>query len=237
VSTAREPGSVECRNVEIRYEHNAAPILEGLSFSVGDGERVAVVGLNGAGKTSLLLALVGLVPHTGDITICGHCLSARTAPEVRRRIGFLFNVPEDQLLFPTAVEDVAFGLIRGGAPADAARERARDSLLSLGVGHFADYPLHHLSHGQKQRIALAGAIVTDPPLLLLDEPTAGLDPRGRRDLARLLTNQAATQLIATHDLDFVDRLCSRVMLLEEGAVAVEAADTAPIRARWDSNHG
>jgi cobalt/nickel transport system ATP-binding protein len=183
-----------------------------------------------------LLSLVGLVPHTGDITICGLRLSARTAPEVRRRIGFLFNVPEDQLLFPTAVEDVAFGLIRGGAATEAARDRARDSLRAFGVGHLADHPLHHLSHGQKQRIALAGAVVTDPPLLLLDEPTAGLDPRGRRDLARLLANQAATQIIATHDLDFADQLCSRVMLLEEGAVAAETVDTAPIRARWDSDH-
>jgi cobalt/nickel transport system ATP-binding protein len=210
-------------------------VLRDLSFDVAIGERVALVGLNGAGKTSLLLTLMGLAPHDGEIRICGNRLSRRTAPALRRRIGFLGNVPEDQLLFPTALEDVAFGLVRDGLDTAAARERARASLHALGVEHVADHPLHHLSHGQKLRVALAGAIVTGPPVLLLDEPTAGLDPRGRRDLARLLAGQEASQIIATHDLDFVDELCSRVILLEDGTVAAECPTTEAIRRRWLSD--
>ncbi len=224
--------ALSCRGVSVRHEQGAAPVLEGLSFTVADGERLAVVGLNGAGKTSLLLALVGLVPHDGEIEICGRRLNRGSAAELRRSVGFLFNVPEDQLLFPTALEDAAFGLVRAGIGAAEARDRARSSLESLGVGHLAERPLHHLSHGQKQRVALAGALVTSPPLLLLDEPTAGLDPPGRRDLATLLADCDAAQIIATHDLDLVDALCSRVLLLDGGTLADDRTDTGPIRRRW-----
>ena len=224
--------AVSCREVSVGYGQGAAPVLDGLSFSIAEGERLAVIGLNGAGKTSLLLALVGLAPHDGEITICGRRLTRSSAGELRRSIGFLFNVPEDQLLFPTALEDAAFGLIRDGVGASEARARARETLESLGVGHLGEHPLHHLSHGQKQRVALAGALVASPPLLLLDEPTSGLDPRGRRDLAMVLERQSAAQLIASHDLDFVDRLCTRVLLLEGGTLAADTVDTAAIRVRW-----
>jgi cobalt/nickel transport system ATP-binding protein len=225
--------AVELREASLGYDHGQHPVLDRLSFAILHGERVAVVGLNGAGKTTLLQAIVGLTPHRGEISVCGQRLSRRTAPEIRRRVGFLFNVPEDQLLFPTAAEDVAFGLVRGGIPVDEARRRARLCLRELGADDLAEQPLHHLSHGQKLRIALAGAIVTGPPLLLLDEPTAGLDPPGRHELARLLSEQSAAQLIATHDLELVDRLCTRVLLLESGLVAVDAPDTAEVRSRWD----
>ncbi len=224
--------AVSCRQVSVRYEHGAAPVLDGLSFEVAEGERLAVVGLNGAGKTSLLLALVGLAPNDGEIEIYGRRLTRGSAVEVRRSVGFLFNVPEDQLLFPTAVEDAAFGLVRDGVDITSARALAQASLESLSIGHLAERPLHHLSHGQKQRVALAGALVTAPPLLLLDEPTSGLDPRGRRDLAALLAERDAAQIIASHDLDFVDGLCSRVLLLEGGSIAADGGDTSAIRRRW-----
>jgi cobalt/nickel transport system ATP-binding protein len=190
------------------------------------------VGLNGSGKTTLLMALVGLVPHRGEIVICGDRLSRRSAPRLRRQVGFLFNVPEDQLLFPTVIEDVSFGLVRDGAAPPVAAERALASLARLGVAHLAEEPVHHLSHGQKQRVALAGALATEPPLLLLDEPTAGLDPRGRRDLATLLAGCGAAQIIASHDLELADSLCSRVLLLEGGTVAEDGTDAAAIRRRW-----
>lgn len=215
------------------YGHGQRPVLDRLSFALAHGERAALVGLNGAGKTTLLEALVGLVPHDGEIIVCGSRLGRRTAPAIRRQIGFLFNVPEDQLLFPTAVEDVAFGLVRAGVPSGEAHRRARHCLGELGAGDLAEEPLHQLSHGQKLRIALAGAIVTGPPLLLLDEPTAGLDPPGRRELARLLAEQPAAQLIATHDLDFIDSLCSRVLLLESRVIAVDASDTTEVRSLWE----
>jgi cobalt/nickel transport system ATP-binding protein len=207
-------------------------VLDDVNLSLRAGERVALVGLNGVGKTTLLLALVALVQHRGEIEICGVRLDRRSLARARRRVGFLFNVPEDQLLFPKVVEDVAFGLVRSGAAAPEAFDRAREALERLGVGHLADEPVHRLSHGQKQRVALAGAVVNDPPLLLLDEPGAGLDPPGRADLTRNLVELGSTQLIATHDLDLADRLCTRVLLLEGGTLTRDDPDTGAIRAAW-----
>ena len=183
------PPPLALRNVTIRYEANAPTILGDVSFTVADSERVALVGLNGSGKTTLLMAAVGLAPHEGQIEICGIPLSRKTLTAVRDRIGFLFNVPEDQLLFPKVIDDVAFGLLRRGMPSTEATAKALATLRSLGVGHLAEASLHHLSHGQKQRIALAGALACEPPLLLLDEPSAALDPPGKRSLARLLLQQ------------------------------------------------
>jgi cobalt/nickel transport system ATP-binding protein len=130
------------------------------------------------------------------------------------------------------IEDVAFGLLQAGRSHEESFALARDTLTRLGVGALADKPLHHLSHGQKQRVALAGAMVTEPPLLLLDEPTAGLDPPGKAELETLLCDQASAQLIATHDLYFADQVCSRVVLLEGGTIAESSESTVAIRARW-----
>lgn len=221
-----------CRDIIVRHEPEMPPVISGASFSIEDGERVALVGLNGSGKTTLLMALAGLVDHEGEITVCGEVLSRRSASSVRRKIGFLFNVPEDQLLFPRVVEDVAFGLIRSGTGTEEARERAREMLGRLGMESLHPLPLHHLSHGQKQRVALAGALVTGPPLLLLDEPSAGLDPPGRLELARILEANGSAQLIATHDLDFAERICTRTLLLEEGTIAPGASTIAQVRNRW-----
>jgi cobalt/nickel transport system ATP-binding protein len=224
--------ALRCCDVTLRHEPDAALTLSGVSLCIEEGERVALVGLNGTGKTTLLLSLVGLVPHEGEIAIGGEVLDRRSIAKVRRQIGFLFNVPEDQLLFPRVIEDVAFGLLQTGRSQEESFALARETLARLGVGALADTPLHHLSHGQKQRVALAGAMVTEPPLLLLDEPTAGLDPLGKLELAALLCNQASAQLIATHDLDFADQVCSRVVLLEGGTVAESSDSTKEIRARW-----
>jgi len=224
-----------CRNLSVSWEPGRPPTLDGIALSLAAGERVALVGLNGSGKTTLLMALVGLVPHRGEIVICGDRLSRRSAPRLRRRVGFLFNVPEDQLLFPTVIEDVAFGLVRDGVAAPAAAERALEALRQLGVAHLAEEPVHHLSHGQKQRVALAGALATEPPLLLLDEPTAGLDPPGRVALAELLAGLASAQLIATHDLELVEHLCSRVLLLAGGGLRDDGLDLATVRRLWSSS--
>lgn len=224
--------ALRCRSISLRHEPDADPTLSDVDLTIEEGERVALVGLNGTGKTTLLMSLVGLVPHEGEIAVCGEVLHRRSIARLRRQVGFLFNVPEDQLLFPKVIEDVAFGLLQAGKNREDAFTLAKETLVRLGVGALADTPLHHLSHGQKQRVALAGALVTGPPLLLLDEPTAGLDPPGKLELAALLREQASAQLIATHDLDFADRVCSRVVLLEGGTVAESSESTAAIRARW-----
>jgi len=225
--------AIELRDVTLRYEPGAAPVVEGVSFEIAAGERVALVGLNGSGKTTLLMALVGLVPHDGEIRVCGTALTRRTVADIRDRVGFLFNVPEDQLLFPRVADDVAFGLLRRGVEPREASDRASKTLAALGAAHLAPWPLHHLSHGQKQRVALAGALASGPPVLLLDEPSAGLDPPGRLALAALLGGLEAAMLVATHDLDFAGRLCTRFILLEGGRVVSDGPGLDAVRRRWE----
>ncbi|MFH0899563.1 MAG: ATP-binding cassette domain-containing protein [Pseudomonadota bacterium] len=217
------------RDVVVRYEPNSQPasdaVIDGVTLSVSAGEHVALAGLNGSGKTTLLLATVGLVPHEGSIYVDGVRLTRQTLSEARERVGFLFNVPEDQLLFPRVLDDVAFGLLRKGASRSEASAAALETLAALGIAHLATMPLHHLSHGQKQRVALAGALAVDPPLLLLDEPSAGLDPPAKHALAALLACQRSAMLVATHDLRFATRFCSRFILLENKKILLD--DTGP----------
>jgi len=219
--------------VSVRYEPHGAETLSGISFDVAAGERVALVGLNGSGKTTLLMSAVGLVPHHGEIRVGGTPVSGRTLPQVREQVGFLFNVPEDQLLMPRVIDDVAFGCVRQGLPPSEAAARAMRALDSLAVASLADLPVHHLSHGQKQRVALAGALVRDPPLLLLDEPSAGLDPPGKRSLATLLTGLPAAMLVATHDIEFASRVCSRFLLLEGGRLMLDCPHVDDVLRRWE----
>mgnify|MGYP002063455603 CR=1 FL=1 len=209
------PAALQCLDVAVRHEPGAPAVLHNLSFEVAIGERVALVGLNGAGKTSLLLTLMGLAPHDGEIRICGDRLSRRTAPALRRRIGFLGNVPEDQLLFPTALEDVAFGLVRDGLDAMTAQERARASLHALGVEHVANHPLHHLSHGQKLRVALAGVLFAAPDLLLLDEPTNYLDLEGTLWLESYLAKYPHTVIVISHDRQLLNRSVGAILHLDQ----------------------
>lgn len=225
--------ALSCRQLTVRYEAGEAPILDDVTFEVAHGEHVALLGLNGSGKTSLLMATVGLVPHAGALEVCGIPVSSETLTKVRDHIGFLFNVPEDQLLFPKVLDDVAFALLRRGVSGSDARGKATVVLDSLGIGHLAEQSLHHLSHGQQQRVALAGALVADPPLLLLDEPSAALDPPGKNQLAKLLQRQSAAMLVATHDLDFARRFCTRFLLLDQGRVVFDGTDLERILQHWD----
>jgi cobalt/nickel transport system ATP-binding protein len=224
--------ALEFDGVTVRYEPGAPPVLEGVTFALGPGEKAALLGLNGSGKTTLLMAAVGLVGHEGSIRVDGTAVERRALAEVRRKTGFLFNVPEDQILFPLVIEDAAFGLLRQGCERREAFRRAGLTLDGLGIGRLASQPTQHLSHGQKLRVALAGALVTRPPLLLLDEPTAGLDPPGRAALARVLDGLGAAMLIATHDLDFAARSCRRSLVLQGGRIADADGDLTAVRQAW-----
>ncbi len=206
---------LEFKSVTIRYSGNSKNTINDVSFHVHPDERVALFGLNGSGKTTLLLAAVGLVPFTGSIFIDGIPVEKKNIQKARDKTGFLFNIPEDQILFPRVLDDVAYGLIRKGTPSKEAHEKAMSALAALGVSDIAECSPFQLSHGQRQRIALAGALVTTPTVLLLDEPSSALDPPGKLSLADLLRSVASSIVIATHDVEFASRTCSRFLVLCE----------------------
>ncbi|MFH1024747.1 MAG: ABC transporter ATP-binding protein [Planctomycetota bacterium] len=216
--------AITFQNVSVCHEPGGPVVLDAISFVIPPGEHVALVGLNGAGKTTLLYAAVGLVPFEGAISILGTPLSSSTERTIRDRTGFLFSVPDDQILFPNVLDDVAYTLERKGIPRSEARRESIAVMESLGIAQLASRAPHRLSHGQRQRVALAGALVADPPLLLLDEPSAALDPAGKEDLAGLLIARNAAMLIATHDLAFARRVCTRFIVLANGVVAEDVAD-------------
>ena len=206
---------LEFKSVSIRYPGNSRNTISDVSFHVHHDERVALFGLNGSGKTTLLLAAVGLVPFTGSIFIDGIPVEKKSIQEARDRTGFLFNIPEDQILFPRVLDDVAYGLIRKGTQSNVAHEKALSMLAVLGVSGIAECSPFQLSHGQRQRIALAGALVTNPAVMLLDEPSSALDPPGKLSLEDVLRSLASSILIATHDVEFASRTCSRFLVLYE----------------------
>jgi cobalt/nickel transport system ATP-binding protein len=215
---------LSCGDVTVRYRNAAADALRGLSLRVGPGERVALLGLNGSGKTTLFSAVAGLVPFTGVVEVCGLPVTRANLRAVRDRLGYLFGVPDDQLLFPRVLDDVAFTLRRRGLDEKAALSAAQAMLDKLGAGAAADAAPHQLSQGQRQRVALAGVLAAEPPLLLLDEPTASLDPAGKAELARLLDGLPCAILLATHDTAFARRAARRFIVLKAGEVAEDTAD-------------
>lgn len=220
-------------DVSVFYRGGSVAALRGVSLKIAQGERVALMGLNGSGKTTLLSAAAGLLRFTGKVQVCGLALSRATERAVRDKLGFLFGVPDHQILFPNVLDDVAFSLERRGVQRACARERAAVILATLGIGALAQCSPHHLSQGQRQRVALAGALLSEPPLLLLDEPSASLDPVGKEELAALLDQQAASMLIATHDLAFAVRVCHRFVILDRGAVVEDSSDPTAV-ARYES---
>lgn len=197
--------------------------LRGVSVALREGERVAVVGPNGAGKSTLLLVFAGLVtPTSGVLRWGGRPVDRGSRGDLRAQVGLLFQDPDDQLFSPTVWEDVAFGPLQAGLPEAEVRRRVEESLAQVGMLHVADRPPHHLSEGEKKRVALATVLALGPRLWLLDEPSAGLDPRARRQLVDVLRRLPGTLAVATHDLRLVAELCTRAVLLDGGQVVADA---------------
>ena len=196
------------------------PALDGLTLHVGEGERVAVLGPNGAGKTTLMLHLNGLLQGTGRVVIGGVELTRRTAPEVRRRVGLVFQDPDDQLFMPTVGEDVAFGPRNLGIDVEPAVEGA---LAAVGMTGFEHLPPHALSLGQRRRVAVATVLAMQPEVLVLDEPSANLDPRSRRELLAVLDAIERTLIVVTHDLPFAAQTCERAVILSAGRIVADGS--------------
>lgn len=195
--------------------------LRGVSLRLSAGQRTALIGPNGSGKTTLLLAILRGVSSRGRIAVDGVELTGRTVEEVRRRCGMMFQDADDQLFMPTLLEDVAFGPLNQGLSEADAVARAQQAIEAVGLAGLEKRSAHHLSGGQKRSAALATVAAMNAQLLLMDEPAANLDFRGRRRLVDLLATRPEAMLLATHDLDLVRQLCSRVVLLDDGQVAAE----------------
>ncbi len=228
----KEHPALRYEDVTVSYGHGRPPVLDGCSFEVHAGERVALLGLNGSGKTTLLAATVGLVPFQGQITVGGTGVNEETLSVVRQKAGFLFSVPEDQLLFPKVIDDVAFSLLVRGANPREAKAQALAMLAALDIGEAAERAPQHLSHGERLRAALGGVLVANPAVLLLDEPSAALDPPGKKKLSGYLLQSEAAMLIATHDLAFAKAVAHRFVLLERGRVASTGASFEEIEDCW-----
>ncbi|MDD1773513.1 MAG: energy-coupling factor ABC transporter ATP-binding protein [Methanomassiliicoccales archaeon] len=189
--------------------------LDKVSLAIGAGERIAIVGPNGAGKSTLLRLMAALsIPTEGTIEIMGERLTRKDADRLRRHVGFLFQDPDDQIFMPTVWDDVAFGPINMQLSEEEVKGRVAEAIHLAGIDGYEQRVPHHLSFGEKKRVAIAGVLAMRAPILLLDEPTANLDPQGRKDLIEVLRSLPGTVLIATHDLAVALELTSRVLVLK-----------------------
>jgi cobalt/nickel transport system ATP-binding protein len=218
--------AVQVRNLSYQYPRITSGLaLDNLCFSVSPGECLAVLGPNGAGKSTLLLHLNALLPEhppkEPHIWIDGDALTANTLDTVRQRVGLLFQDPDDQIISATVFEDVAFGPRQLGLDGADLASLVAQCLGLVGLRGFEEREPHHLSHGEKRRVCLAGVLACKPSVLVLDEPTSDLDPRGRREFKALLQSLPGAKIIATHDLELVVDLCSRVLILDEGRLISE----------------
>ncbi|MGP4112184.1 energy-coupling factor ABC transporter ATP-binding protein [Streptomyces sp. 4N509B] len=237
-ATPATPPSLEVSGLAYAYPdgHQA---LFGVDLTIARGERVALLGPNGAGKTTLVLHLNGvLTPAAGGVRVGGLAVGpdADSLAEARRRVGIVFQDPDDQLFMPTVREDVAFGPANAGLRGAELDARVATALERVGMAAYAERPPHHLSFGQRRRVAVATVLASEPEILVLDEPSANLDPAARRELADVLRSlDGLTVLMVTHDLPYAAELCPRSVVLSEGVVAADGpthellADAALLR--------
>ncbi|WP_251070391.1 energy-coupling factor ABC transporter ATP-binding protein [Streptomyces sp. ISL-96] len=196
--------------------------LFGVDLSVARGERVALLGPNGAGKTTLVLHLNGiLTAGAGSVTVAGLPVGKRHLAEIRRRVGIVFQDPDDQLFMPTVREDVAFGPAAAGMRGAELEACVAAALERVGMAQYADRPPHHLSFGQRRRVAVATVLAMEPEILVLDEPSSNLDPASRRELADILRSLDVTVLMVTHDLPYALELCPRSVILSGGVIVAD----------------
>jgi cobalt/nickel transport system ATP-binding protein len=195
--------------------------LRGINLSICEGEKVALVGPNGAGKSTLMLHLNGILGENNQISIAGLSVDSKNLPTIRALVGLVFQNPDDQLFSPTVFDDVAFGPLHMGLPEDEVYQRVEEALAAVQMSDFGDRLSHHLSMGQKKRIAIATVLAMRPQILILDEPSAGLDPRTRRSLINFLRDLPITMLVSSHDLRMVQDLFPRMVIMDEGKIVAD----------------
>ncbi len=234
-----QPAVIAVDDLHFTYPEGQ-PALDGISFEVAGGESIGLVGSNGAGKTTLFLCLSGvLVPrarslHVGGLDVC----QADQRRRLASRVGIVFQNSDDQLFNSTVFDDVAFGPLNLGLAPDEVRRRVTEALAEVGMTGQEERVPFHLSGGEKRRVALAGVLAMRPAVLLLDEPSMSLDPRGRRELIRLINQLGGTRIIASHDLEMILQTCGRTLLLDRGRiVAAGNSRTLLADAKLMDDHG
>lgn len=196
--------------------------LYGVDLTIAKGERVALLGPNGAGKTTLVMHLNGILSAGhGTVSVAGTPVRKDTLKEIRQRVGLVFQDPDDQLFMPTVRDDVAFGPANSGVSGEELERRVKNALDRVGMLEALDRPPHHLSFGQRRRVAVATVLVMEPEILVLDEPSSNLDPAARRELAEILRSLDVTVLMVTHDLPYALELCERSLILSDGVIAAD----------------
>lgn len=213
--------SIDVENLSFAYP-DGHPALHNISLHIAPGEKVALVGPNGAGKSTLILHLNGILNgKDGRVRVCGLDVDAKNLSQVRASVGLVFQNPDDQLFSPTVYEDVAFGPLYQGLSARDVEARVQAALAAVQMGDYAARISYHLSTGEKKRIAIATVLSMNPEVLVLDEPTAGLDPRARRTLINLLRDLPITMLVSTHDLAMVKELFPRTVIMDNGGIVAD----------------
>jgi cobalt/nickel transport system ATP-binding protein len=212
---------VEAKNLDFSYPDTTQALVN-ISFMIRHGESVAIVGANGAGKSTLLLHLNGyLTPTSGQVRVGDFPLTKDTLMEVRRTVGMVFQDPDDQLFMSTVYDDVAFGPLNLGLSNNEVHTRVKTALETVGIHDLKDRPSYRLSSGQKRRVAIATVLSMSPDILVMDEPTAGLDPKARRKLIEMLKTFKHSKIVATHDLDMVMDLCERTIVMHDGVIKAD----------------
>jgi cobalt/nickel transport system ATP-binding protein len=213
--------ALEVRDLSFSYP-DGTHVLHSVDFHVHPGERVALLGPNGAGKTTLVLHLNAILhPTAGSVTVAGLPATEENVREIRRRTGLVFQDPDDQLFMPTVRQDVAFGPANFGVTGPELDERVKGALQAVGMSEVADRPPHHLSLGQRRRVAVATVLAMQPEILVLDEPSSNLDPASRHELAHILQALDITMFMVTHDLPYALELCERSLVMNGGRIVAD----------------
>ena len=212
--------SIEVKNLNFSYPDGTVALRD-ISLSISPGEKVALVGPNGAGKSTLILHLNGILNGQGYVSVCSLEVVRENLGRIRSCVGMVFQSPEDQLFSPTVFDDVAFGPLYQGLPRDQVLQHVDEALEAVHMSDYKQRVSHHLSVGEKKRIAIATVLSMQPEVLVLDEPTGGLDPRSRRSLIHLLHELPLTMLASTHDMRLVQEIFPRMIILDEGQVVAD----------------
>lgn len=218
--------TIEVEHLSFAYP-DGRQALRDVSLKIEPCEKVALVGPNGAGKSTLMLHLNGILkPAGGAVRVCGWDMLPSNMGRIRAAVGLVFQDPEDQLFSPTVFDDVAFGPLYQGLALDAIKARVHEALEAVGMSAYQDRVSHHLSVGEKKRIAIATVLSMRPEILVLDEPTAGLDPRARRGFIHLLSDLDQTMLVSTHDMRLVAEMFPRTVVMDDGQIVADGPTVA-----------